>query len=195
CSTCGAVDSHPTTRCPTVIKCRNCGKLGHLQNVRRKCNSTNHNADACPLIWRVYIPVDKPPRDFKLPIFCYNCASSTHYGDNCPFPSRHRRDGVSAFNLANAPISREEESRLEKADRIAVAKRRESRRGEEQDDWFSRRERDKKRGLWDRVPKERPPVPRESPREGLFGGFRRGRNSSRDERPGSSRFRASGHNR
>ncbi|BFZ54453.1 hypothetical protein PYCC9005_001490 [Savitreella phatthalungensis] len=123
CRTCGALDSHATQRCPMTQRCYNCNRLGHVagdcsERVRRQgdfcdsCGARTHLSSTCPQIWRLYVP----PNDVEfhvsgakatwqkgLSLYCYNCADSGHYGDDCPIPHRIRHLEPSAFCADNLP--------------------------------------------------------------------------------------------
>lgn len=72
------------------------------------CKNSNHLSINCPNIWRVYKLQEKNTYIDKsiLPIhkmYCYNCASKGHLGDDCtirPFLEKDK-DGFSAFSGKN----------------------------------------------------------------------------------------------
>lgn len=116
CHKCGVVDDHYETQCPTTVLCARCGEKGHIvaactSKFRKRqycntCDSFRHGNDNCPGIWRSYLTLPNNDGKLGLPIiFCYNCASSQHYGDEC-FEQRTSRIpnlNGSAFSGINLP--------------------------------------------------------------------------------------------
>lgn len=118
CHKCGVVGEHYETQCPTTMVCSRCGQKGHIaMNCKNKakkrqyckhCDTFNHGDENCPSIWRSYITL-QPPEDVDstaLPtIYCYNCASKEHYGDECSEQrtSKIPNQNGSAFSGTNLP--------------------------------------------------------------------------------------------
>lgn len=116
CHKCGVVDDHYETQCPTTVVCARCGEKGHIvaactSKYRKKqycntCDSVRHGNDNCPGIWRSYLTLPNNDGKLALPIiFCYNCASSQHYGDECYEQRTSRIPNLngSAFSGINLP--------------------------------------------------------------------------------------------
>lgn len=119
CHKCGVIGDHYETQCPTTVKCSKCGENGHLTSMctsktRKKtycksCDTFNHDDSSCPSIWRSYITKGNKDDEESLVLpllFCYNCASQDHYGDEC---LEYRVSRVpnfgSAFSGSNLPKS------------------------------------------------------------------------------------------
>ncbi|CCE85763.1 Piso0_005391 [Millerozyma farinosa CBS 7064] len=121
CHKCGVVGDHYETQCPTTMVCSRCGLKGHMaancKNKNRKrqycknCDTFAHGDDNCPSIWRSYLTTSSEPEGGdkaaqKLPlIYCYNCGSKKHYGDECQEQrtSRIPNTSGSAFSGSNLP--------------------------------------------------------------------------------------------
>ncbi|KAG9325357.1 hypothetical protein KVV02_004132 [Mortierella alpina] len=93
CHICGAVGEHSYRECP-AMKCLNCLKTGHTadacpmprghgrRNVCSKCLRNDHPTEDCPSVWRQYVTTSSKPLQSIVP-YCYNCAASLHFGDDC----------------------------------------------------------------------------------------------------------------
>lgn len=116
CHKCGVVGDHYETQCPTTVVCVRCGERGHVvaactSKVKKRqycksCDSFRHGNENCPGIWRSYLTIPENDGKLALPrIFCYNCASQQHYGDECLEQRTSRIPNIngSAFSGINLP--------------------------------------------------------------------------------------------
>lgn len=116
CHKCGVVGDHYETQCPTTMICSRCGQKGHgfstctnkmkKRQYCRTCDTFSHGEDHCPTIWRSYVTNPASEISAKLPIvYCYNCGSQTHFGDDCREfrTSRVPNTNGSAFGGDNLP--------------------------------------------------------------------------------------------
>lgn len=115
CHKCGVVGEHYEQHCPLTVVCPRCNGKGHSlflcpqKDFKRQycklCDSFSHSDERCPSIWRLYLT--RPSiSGIALPatLACYNCGSSSHYGDECSLSrsSRVPNQG-SAFSGTNLP--------------------------------------------------------------------------------------------
>ena len=116
CHKCGVIGDHYETQCPATVVCVRCGERGHIvavcKNKPKKrlycktCDSFRHSHEDCPAIWRSYLTLPNNDGKLVLPvIYCYNCASTQHYGDECSEfrSSRIPNFNGSAFSGVNLP--------------------------------------------------------------------------------------------
>ena len=179
CRECGALDSHPTHRCPTRQFCQNCSQTGHNRDhcpfthnedpskPCTMCGDYGHVAATCHQIWRYYRPVDptklQPVHDIER--YCYNCAAMGHLGDDCIRPRPWNVQGgrvgivVSAFGEGNVPewAKLHDPPPQQKGGNPPKRKAEQVEEEEEEDDgWFGER----LRGGIDREPPHRKGPPR-----------------------------------
>ncbi|CAH2447770.1 RNA-binding subunit [Komagataella phaffii CBS 7435] len=118
CHSCGAVDDHYYTQCPQSVVCSICGTKGHFRNncpdkgkmrnsYCRVCDSRAHSSDRCPTIWRCYITIKTKDKIGMPQIWCYNCGSKGHFGDECLQQRSSRTPNLngSSFSGGNLPKS------------------------------------------------------------------------------------------
>lgn len=118
CHKCGKVGDHYESQCPSTLVCLRCGEKGHYilqckSKVRKKqycrnCDTFQHGDEDCPSIWRSYLTKrnhDEEKESLVLPnIYCYNCASDEHFGDECDKQRSSRIPNLgSAFSGNNLP--------------------------------------------------------------------------------------------
>ena len=116
CNLCGQV-GHSRFNCPQEV-CYNCSRPGHQSKAcpsRRKrrvydddlcnrCGQPGHLSRECSMAWRGYVFARDLPRSHSafleelrgLRKRCYNCASISHFGDDCP---NRRRPNYSVFHI------------------------------------------------------------------------------------------------
>ncbi|KAK4556668.1 hypothetical protein LTR86_006239 [Recurvomyces mirabilis] len=107
--------NHFSNTCPANRKCRRCRQRGHSsQSCSNRpvygggsadkcdyCSETGHVEEECTTLWRTYHPNNDPEPvkqifNADMRKACYNCASSQHWGDDCPtLPSFARELGKS----------------------------------------------------------------------------------------------------
>ncbi|KAI8610566.1 hypothetical protein BC830DRAFT_1038517, partial [Chytriomyces sp. MP71] len=92
---------HDPMRCPLSDVCFACCRMGHTKdtcpNVSKRrfcevCQNASHSIYTCPNHWRKYkLKSSLPQRSKneaasvipKLIMYCYNCGSNQHFGDEC----------------------------------------------------------------------------------------------------------------
>ena len=116
CNLCGQT-GHSRFNCPQEV-CYNCSRPGHQSKAcpaKRKrrvydddlcnrCGQPGHLFRECSMSWRGYIFARDLPRSHStfleelrgLRKRCYNCASISHFGDDCP---NRRRPNYSVFHI------------------------------------------------------------------------------------------------
>lgn len=116
CNLCGQL-GHSRFNCPQEV-CYNCSRPGHQSKAcpaKRKrrvydddlcnrCGQPGHLARECSMSWRGYVFCRDLPRSHSafldelrgLRKRCYNCASISHFGDDCP---NRRRPNYSVFHI------------------------------------------------------------------------------------------------
>ncbi|CCG20871.1 hypothetical protein CORT_0A04830 [Candida orthopsilosis Co 90-125] len=118
CHKCGKVGDHYESQCPSTVVCLRCGEKGHYisqckSKVRkrqycRSCDTFQHGDEDCPSIWRSYLTkrtANEDEESLVLPnIYCYNCGSDEHFGDECGKQRSSRIPNLgSAFSGNNLP--------------------------------------------------------------------------------------------
>lgn len=117
CNLCGLL-GHSRFECPQEV-CYNCHKPGHhsrdctsgrrrfhigSHEVCNRCEQPGHLAKECSMSWRGYVLARALPHESAefveelrgLRKRCYNCASLSHFGDDCP---SRRRPVYSTFHI------------------------------------------------------------------------------------------------
>jgi hypothetical protein len=98
CTSCGTFGKHSTASCPLNMRCGKCRERGHsmedcLEKLARAnfeaiacdmCGSMDHLEIACHYIWRSFEPKpEETHRVSAIPVHCYRCGASDHYGPEC----------------------------------------------------------------------------------------------------------------
>ncbi|KAI8809411.1 hypothetical protein BJ742DRAFT_236492 [Cladochytrium replicatum] len=85
---------HNLINCPLADMCFQCFRLGHIKSscpntdtIPRRhcayCDNSSHYTQECPSVWRRYKYSSIKPTQ-TVTTFCYSCARSDHFGDQCP---------------------------------------------------------------------------------------------------------------
>ena len=108
--------SHLVSACPENVRCLKCRARGHptkecpekLSRTMSEgiscdlCQSPDHLEAACHLIWRSYHPKPEEIRTVRdIPISCYMCGASNHYGPECGLHSGTIRSGGLTWSKQN----------------------------------------------------------------------------------------------
>lgn len=114
CKVCGKTHSTPT--CPQSARCLKCRERGHLaKDCPEKllkplsqgdgcdlCQSQDHLENKCHLLWRTYRPKPSQIRKVRdIPVSCYVCGASGHYGPECGLHTGKIRSGGITWSRAN----------------------------------------------------------------------------------------------
>lgn len=98
CSFCGDGGNHSDYTCPQNQRCGKCRQKGHSKEdcpeklLARNaetgecdlCKSSEHLEVNCHYIWRSFVPKSEEVRTVSgIPIHCYSCGSTGHYGPEC----------------------------------------------------------------------------------------------------------------
>ncbi|KAI1270748.1 hypothetical protein F5Y18DRAFT_414350 [Xylariaceae sp. FL1019] len=115
CSLCDDV-GHTPFGCPTTQRCEKCRQAGHNAiSCREKLSlapeelggcafcHAEHQDDDCTEIWRSFKPSEAHIQQVKfIPIFCYTCGESGHYGPECALPDMGGKvSGRTTWSTAN----------------------------------------------------------------------------------------------
>ena len=98
CRICGVYNIHFTHACRRNRKCPKCREPGHIQEecpyklprivaseiICDLCQRQGHTEADCEMLWRTFVPQSMHTRLDKVRMACYNCGSSTHFGNDCP---------------------------------------------------------------------------------------------------------------
>ncbi|KAI8956528.1 hypothetical protein F5Y11DRAFT_353590 [Daldinia sp. FL1419] len=114
CQSCGSQE-HVLFGCPDRRRCSNCRQLGHnSESCVEKLALASDEQDGCAIcgadhadewcseIWRSFTPISNPLKVKDIPVFCYTCGASGHYGPECGLPDRGDRvTGKTTWSQAN----------------------------------------------------------------------------------------------
>lgn len=114
CNICGK--NHLVSACPGNFRCLKCRARGHqTKDCPEKlfralsetdgcdlCQSRDHLENACHLIWRSYNPKPEEIRAVRdIPVSCYVCGASNHYGPECGLHSGKILSGGVTWSKSN----------------------------------------------------------------------------------------------
>jgi hypothetical protein len=117
CTLCGGSAGHSSVACPQKQRCGKCRECGHptadcpekLGRAKAEavacdlCDSTDHVESGCHLIWRSFVPKIEEIRTVReVPIHCYTCGGSGHYGPECGLYQGRLLSGLVTWSRANA---------------------------------------------------------------------------------------------
>lgn len=116
CTSCSTFGKHSTDSCPLKARCYKCRERGHLkEDCREKlarskaeavacdlCGSKDHLELACDHVWRSYEPKPEEIRTVRdIPVHCYICGTSDHYGPECGLHTGRTISGGSTWSRRN----------------------------------------------------------------------------------------------
>ena len=116
CSSCGDGGNHSDLTCPLNQRCGKCRKKGHsMEDCHEKlfasnaevgecdlCKSSKHIENDCHYVWRSFAPKPEETRTVSgIPIHCYTCGSTGHYGPECGLHRGIIRSGGMTWSLSN----------------------------------------------------------------------------------------------
>lgn len=122
CTSCGG--EHSTIRCPERQMCQKCRTRGHTKaecpeklGVPKSeiqcelCSENSHLGSECHMIWRTYLPTHVRTVQ-HIPIDCYSCGASNHFGPDCGLRVGHLLTGGLTWSMSNLnryvdPVSEE----------------------------------------------------------------------------------------
>ncbi|KAG9233900.1 hypothetical protein BJ875DRAFT_441795 [Amylocarpus encephaloides] len=116
CGNCGAKGTHSSFTCPLKQRCNKCFKRGHqalkcteklaATNVEAGnceiCNSGYHLEKDCHFIWRSFTPKEDEVQTVShIPIHCYTCGGTGHFGPECGLYKRKLLSGGYTWSMEN----------------------------------------------------------------------------------------------
>lgn len=115
CAGCGAYNKHITLECPDVARCSKCREVGHkesncpykLNKLARHelicdlCHQDGHTEKECELLWRTSgAPWESDIPRSDVNIFCYECGTKGHLGNDCSSRRPGKSLGTSTWSLS-----------------------------------------------------------------------------------------------
>lgn len=119
CSICWAFNKHVTNNCPSSSKCSKCRELCHSQldcpyKLKKMdqqevlcdlCQRSGHVEEDCELMWRTSgRPWESNFSNKIVRLYCYECGSSGHLGNDCPARRPGKRLGSSTWSMVGTRL-------------------------------------------------------------------------------------------
>lgn len=115
CPVCSINGDHSIFTCPQNIRCQRCRQRGHQTTSCPEkllpskseiipcdiCGSEEHLEIACHVIWRSFTSEENVRKVRDIPIHCYTCGGTDHYGAECGILTRPLRSGAVTWSRSN----------------------------------------------------------------------------------------------
>jgi len=115
CNFCGMSGDHSNFTCPENGRCQKCRQRGHQTSACPEklflskseaipcdlCGSNEHLEIDCHFIWRSFAPGAEVQKAQDIPVHCYTCGGSGHYGPECGLLTRPLRSGQVTWSQSN----------------------------------------------------------------------------------------------
>jgi hypothetical protein len=115
CTVCGTSGDHSNFTCPQNSRCRRCRQRGHQTTSCPEkllpskseaipcdiCGSKDHLEVACHFIWRSFASEHEVKKVQDIPVHCYTCGGTGHYGTECGILTRPLLSGKVTWSRLN----------------------------------------------------------------------------------------------